>query len=67
MYDGGLEQVSIIRLDDHRYDLRFGKEKVCEFEINKNGIVATHKPRKEKPVAVDAVKLIKMLNRLLAG
>jgi len=67
MYTGGLLNVTVDRLDEHKASIKFGEEKLLEIEINRDRKVAVHKRKKEKPIAVDAQELIKALKAILAS
>ena len=67
MYTGGLQKVTITRQDDHTAAIMFGEDKLLEIEFDRDKKVAVHKRKKEKPIAVDALDLMKALNALLAS
>ena len=65
MYTGGLEQVSIARQDDQTTVILLGEDKLMEIKSDNGRLVAVHKRKKEKPVTVDALDLMKALTASL--
>ena len=67
MKQGGLEEVRVTREEEGQASLRFGNEKILEFRKDEGNILAIHKRKHEKPVAVDARELIRLLSRMSTG
>lgn len=66
MYEGGLQKITITRQDANIASIKIGDYKLMEIEINRSGErVAVHKPKRKKPVAVDARELLNALRALL--
>ncbi len=65
MYNGGLQKVTIARQDDHTTAILLGKDKLMEIKSDNGRLVAVHKRKKEKPVTVDALDLMKALTASL--
>ncbi len=63
---GGLQKVAIIKDDDQTASVRFGDDKLMVIVKDMEQALAVYKPKKGKPIAVDAYDLVKELIKTLS-